>query len=293
MKWTDEDIFKLDARFAKEGIHPHQRPFRAAVELLGLSFSIGGGDNSVHEIAEAYRRLIPEVDSTWPGFGVGIAASMDQVRRITLPVLYGEHSIEVWKELGFESALEWFAWCRKDSDIAAQSSFAYADAHDFAYGLSEVKDLKPAATELWIMARSNLEDVANALPTSFSMDSIVQPVCLIVELALKACLVWHGVDPDSFKGRTGHNLVDLAARLRRLAPHDDDSLIAESVAEMPDYVASRYRPQGLTRLRVVKLALAAQFIAASTLRRVASSNLSSEMGSGGWPAPRPHLFEKP
>ena len=36
--WTKEDLWKLDIKYAKEGIHPHQRPSRAAAELLVRRF---------------------------------------------------------------------------------------------------------------------------------------------------------------------------------------------------------------------------------------------------------------
>ena len=33
--WTLEDLQQLDMKYAEEGIHVHQRPLRAAMELLG------------------------------------------------------------------------------------------------------------------------------------------------------------------------------------------------------------------------------------------------------------------
>ena len=33
--WTLEDLRRLDLKYAEEDIHVHQRPFRAAMELLG------------------------------------------------------------------------------------------------------------------------------------------------------------------------------------------------------------------------------------------------------------------
>ena len=39
--WTLEDLRRLDLKYAEEDIHVHQRPFRAAMELLGSNFVIG------------------------------------------------------------------------------------------------------------------------------------------------------------------------------------------------------------------------------------------------------------
>jgi hypothetical protein len=60
---------------------------------------------------------------------------------------------------------------------------------------------------------------------------------------------------------------------------------------MPHYVESRYTPAGLTRLQVIRLALGAQFIAASSVRRFSSRDLAAQMEQGGWPAPRAPLFD--
>lgn len=285
--WTKSDLRKLDIKYAEEGVHLHQRPLRAAMDLLGPAFSFGIGTNpKVKEITDAYAALVPEVNTTWPGAGIGVAVSVDQVRKVTLPVLFGEQVLEPWKATGFKSRDEWWDWCRGDFDIASEASFAFADIYDFSCGLNEVRKANPAAIKLWSMAQSNLEDLANTLPSAFSVNSVLQPVFMVAELALKGSLVWSGVSADSFKGKSGHDLVSLAKRLAREMSHRDDPRIELIVKEMPEYVESRYNPAGLTRLRVARLALSVQFIAASALRRVASIDLASKMEIGGWPAPR-------
>lgn len=45
--WTLNDLRRLDRKYAEEGIVVHQRPFRAAMELLGSGFvmsAIGNPD---------------------------------------------------------------------------------------------------------------------------------------------------------------------------------------------------------------------------------------------------------
>lgn len=289
--WTKDDLQKLDMKYAKAGVHLHQRPFRAAMELLAPSFVLGmGGNPEVTRIMDAYAEMVPEVNASWPGAGVGLVASVDRVRKVSLPVVFGSCSIQPWQALGFASAEEWWDWCRKDHDIGSQSSFAWADLHDFLYGLSDVEQRNLEAMILWRMAQSNLEDAANTLPTTFSVDSVIQPICMVAELAMKGALVWDGADPKSFKGKDGHDLNRLAERIASARPHRDDSLVAEVVATLPPYVDSRYKPAGLTRLAVVRLAIGAQFIAASALRRITSVDLAAQMESGGWPAPRRPFF---
>jgi hypothetical protein len=293
-KWTQETLRALDLQYAKEGVHMHQRPFRAAVEILGSDFSMGvGGNPEVQEIMAAYRAMVPEVDSSWPGMGIGLAAVVDQVRKITMPVVFGECALHVSRTLGFVDDKEWWRWCREDQRIAAESHFACADLHDLTYGLDDMRGGTGADLDLWKMATSNLADAANNLPTAFSVDSVLQPICMVAELALKAALVRNGADPDSFgkKGGEGHNLGKLADRLGAEKPHRDDSRIKELIGRLPPYVASRYKPAGLTRYDVVRLALGVQFVAASAVRRFSDRDLAVQMESGEWPAPRPPLFD--
>ncbi|TIN70488.1 MAG: HEPN domain-containing protein [Mesorhizobium sp.] len=293
MSWTIEDLRRLDAKYAKEGVHMHQRPFRAAVELLGPAFIIGvGGNPEVDKITQAYRAMLPEARDSWPGMGIGLAVSVDQVRKMVLPVIFGSHAglLDVASPLDFKNQEDWWRWCREDRDIAAESHFAYADLFDFAYGVDDLRSQKPEAQTLWRMAGSNLSDAANALPASFSVDSLIQSICMVAELSLKAALVFNGADPNEFRGPKGHGLVALAKRLSAELPHRDDPLVQAAITELPPYVQSRYAPAGLTRFRVVRLALAVQFVAASTVRRLSQRDLASQMEVGGWPAPRRPFF---
>ena len=292
-QWTIDTLRNLDRRYAEEGVQPHQRPFRAATNILGDQFSMGvGGNPEVQRIMRAYEAMLPEANATWPGMGIGLAVVVDQVRRVTVPVMFGSVRVEVWRGLGFASDREWWAWCREERDLAAQTSFAFADLFDLTYGLYEMGGTNSRDKQLWRMATSNLSDCANALPVTFTVDSIIQPICMTAELSLKAAIVRNGADPDSFRrrGGEGHDLMKLAERLARETPHRDDALVAEVAAAMPPYVDSRYAPAGFTRLKVTRLALGAQFVAASTARRYSSRNLAAEMERGNWPGPRKACF---
>jgi hypothetical protein len=97
---------------------------------------------------------------------------------------------------------------------------------------------------------------------------------MVAELSMKAALVWGGVDPDSFrKGKDGHDLALLARRMAAAWPHRDDGRLQAVVAKLPPYVASRYKPAGLKRLQVVRLALGVQFIAKSYVSGLRFSQL--------------------
>ena len=285
--WTLDDLRRLDLKYAEEGVHVHQRPFRAAMELLGPNFVMGfGGNPEVKRIMDAYAAMTPEVETSWPGAGIGFVASVDQVRKVVFPVAFGDNALQPWQMTGFSDAETWWNWCRQDRTIAAAVTLAVADLHDFTMGLNVIEHGNADAVTLWRMARSNLEDAANTLPTSFSHDSVIQPICMVAELSMKAALVWDGVDPNSFRGPAGHDLPALAARMAAARPHRDDARVQAVIANLPPYVASRYKPAGLKRLQAVRLALGAQFIAASTVRRIGTADLAAQMEADEWPGPR-------
>lgn len=290
--WTKDTLRALDLKYAEQGLHLHQRPFHAAMEILGSAFVMGfGGNPEVQKIMDAYAGMIPEVHANWPGMGVGLTAVADQVRRFVVPVVFGSPGpISVWSALGFSSEQEWWHWCREDRALAAGTHFAFADVHDLTYGLDDMRGSNGPELTLWQMATSNLADAANGLPATFSVDSMLQPICMTAELSLKAALVKNGADLNSFKGRDGHDLEKLMARLTNETPHRDDATATNIVAHLPPYVASRYAPAGLNRLQVVRLALGVQFLAASTVRRFGNRDLAAQMEAGEWPAPRRPFF---
>lgn len=290
--WTDDDLLRLDARYAEAGIPFHARPLRAAMDLLGNRFVIGGGNTEVHAITQAYSRLIPEVNTTWPGKGIGLAASIDRVRKVTVGVVYGKTAITPEKALGFDNHEEWSRWCRNDPTIAASSCFAFADLFDLTYGIDELRHSSPVAAEYWHLALSNLEDVANVLSSGFSVSTVLQPICMTAELAMKANLIHLGADPKTLSHRdVGHRHTVLAQRMREASPHRDDELVAVVSAALPDYVSSRYKTSGLTRLNAIKLALGVQFIAASSVRRLTGRDMANDMEQSDWPGRRKLTFE--
>lgn len=290
--FTDEDIFRLDKKYAQEGVRFHARPFHAALEILGSRFSEGPGSNpEVEEINRAYARLIPSVETTWPGTGVGLAASIDEVRKVTLGVTFGTVALTIDQGLEFDSSAKWFKWCRNDHNIAARSAYAFADIHDLIMGIDHAQHAAiPAARSLWTQAASNLEDVANSLSSSYISSSIIQSICLVAELAMKGTLYHSGMTEKAIKD-LNHRHKDIAEKLIAAYPHPDDELLVKAAHRLPNYVATRYTDSGLTRLDLVGLALDVQFIAASSLRRVSDAGMAAEMEKGGdFPGTRRSVF---
>lgn len=288
INFTDNDILKLDERLAQEDIPFHARPFRAAMEILGEEFVMGGvGNPQVGEIERAYARLIPEVEFTWPGMGTGLVASVDRVRKVTIGVVFGSMHITVDKGLGFSNHQEWASWCRGDQRIAEKSAFAFADMHDLVYGIDR-NTQHGNARVFWGLAAEQLKLVAESLSQSGSISSpVLQPICLTAELAMKGTLLHLGVTEKDLKNPKlfGHGLANLGQKMAQESSHRDDPLLLSALSRFPDYIGDRYRETQLTRLEVIALALDAQFVSASAVRRISGEDLALQIETTG-PGPR-------
>lgn len=290
--YTEEDLLRLDSQYAEEGIPFHARPLRAAAEILQEGFVMGSGhfgNPKVAEVCAAYERLISETLTTWPGMGTGLVASVDRVRSVVVSVAYGSCSLTAAKGLGFDSEEEWFAWCRRDAGIITRSLFAFADIYDLIYGIDELKAFnKTRAFELLCKATEQMATTTSRLATSGDPgEAILQTIGLTVELALKGSLLHLGVPEDLLAKRAyGHNYHALADKLIELQPHRDDCILVSALHKLPDYVESRYHYTGMTRLQIIDLAIGAQFVAASAVRRISSGDIASQVETSNCPRER-------
>jgi hypothetical protein len=291
-KFTENDLLRLDEQFANDGVPFHARPLRAAMELLG-AFSIGPNENPrVSEITRAYARLFPEVRFTWPGMGTGLVASLDRVKKVTIGVVFGTTQIPVYKGLGFSNAEEWTTWCRDDPKILARSAFAFADMYDLVYGIDLKVQRNKYCSTYWGLAAEQLKLVAASLSNYGAINSaVLQPICLCAELALKGTLSHLGYSTDQLRDRKlfGHNLKNLSSAVVREIKHRDDGFLTSALDRFPDYVADRYRETDLTRLEIIDLALATQFVAASAVRRISGEDMAFQIETTG-PGPRLIFF---
>ena len=292
--WTDKDLLEMNAKYAAEDVAFHVRPLRAAIEILGGSFSLDLLSNpEVSTIGEAFMRLIPEVDYTWPKLGIGLAASGDRVRLVRVPVMYGKVTIVPHEMIDFGDWQQWEAWCMHDPAIVAMSCFAVADMFDLACGYSDLRGKSQIAENYWTLTLSNLETVAKTLSNNFLVPAVTQNVCMTAELSLKAALLFLGVEEKTLASRKfGHNVDRLAELLAEKVPHRDDLLVGEIVQRLPKYVDSRYSVTHRTRLELIKLGLGVQFVAASSMRRLTDRDLALQMEENdGWPSARKNYFD--
>ena len=289
--WADKDSYRLDLELAKKGVAQHARADHVAMEILGPEYVIGAGGNpQVEEIQADYARLFPGAEKTWPGMGTGLVASVDQVRMVTVPVVFGTCTVSVHEGLGFSSHGEFASWCRQDQGIALKVAFSFADIFDLTYGRDEVARSSPDAIEMWTLALSHLEVTTNGIIGGFDLAALTQSICMTVELSLKAALTYLEVTEKELRA-IGHNNAESAKLLASLKPHRDDPLIERLVHRLPPYVGSRYKRAELNRLQMIDLALASQFIASSTMRRLTGRDFAKMIENEEGPNARHRLFD--
>jgi len=277
------DLIRLDTKYAKEGIPPYQRPMKAAVDLLGSSFVLGGVANNnsmVKHITSAYETKFPNC-AGWPGVGIGLVTSVDSVRKITVPVGYGTMSSDIYELLGFKTHGEHAMFANDVKKIAERHAYDFGDLYDFTYGLSDKGYSKPE-NHLWVMALHYLGVVSAQLESGIDNSGITQSISLVVELSVKAALIELGVDKKALTRKPyGHNLNELCKALAAKSPRlNDDQIISALIDKFPPFVESRYEPDGLRRLDRVRLATLAQFIAGSAMRRVSARDFENGLKSG-------------
>lgn len=281
-------IMAMDEVLMREGIPPDQRAFVFAQRMMAeagvISYPLS--DARFEAYRQAFRSVFPNAEKTGGWIGYGLAASLDDVRQVTVPLVFGTTAIHVYSLCGFDSHDAWAVWVRGRPAIADQTTFAAFDAMDFAYGVMDYQPSSPDrdGSAFFATARSNLEEIAKRLPESGTYQTLSQNIHLVAETAMKAVLADKGVPDTELRKRTlGHDLEALSARMAELAPQpDDDSLIASLLDLFPNYVAGRYQPDTRSRLQVVRNALAAQFMAASSSRRlVPDRNMCARLAEEG------------
>lgn len=285
MNITPEQIWALDKKYAEEGVAFHARPLRAAIDIVGNGFCIGppGFTNpDVEVVCRMYEKLIPETVTQWPGRGTGIAASVDQVKKFTIGVAFGTVNITVERALGFESKQDWERWCRNDPEIANKCGQSFMDAYEFAYGVQVLgRKSNERSIAWWHQAQSNLEVIADSLSSCYRTNSVLQPICMLAELSMKGTLHHFGVSEADLRNTKiyGHQHIALATKMAELSQSKEDPVVLSLVNTLPNYVKNRYDDSGMTRLQIVELALGAQFIAASAMRRLVEEPILKQVNN--------------
>lgn len=277
VKWSEAELLALDKRFGIEGVSPHARPFRAAMEILKLTtgFSFRNNMETIRAISADYSKIVPGQPTYSPGLGIGLVASGDAVHLVRVPIVFGQISLQVFQILGFQDKEEWYNWCRRDDEIVWNSIHTSADIWDIAHSIEKVSSSSPEFV-FWNNAREQIFAFAAILNSNVDTQSAVQPICIAAELSVKAALVQCGFTENRLKSEVGHNIANGVTKLNSISAQPEDAELLRIAKAFPKYENTRYEIASLSRLELVKLGIAAQFICASSFRRFGYSNLASK-----------------
>ncbi len=163
--------------------------------------------------------------------------------------------------------------------------------YDLVSGINHNTQEKNFST-FWGLAAEHLKLVAESLSQSGSISSaVLQPICLTAELAMRGTLLYLGIPEKDLRNTKlfGHDLNKLGRKMVQERSHRDDPLRLNALSKFPDYVVDRYRETQLIRMEVIPLALNAQFVAASAVRRISGEDVAFQMETTG-PGPRGNYF---
>ncbi|MNK96004.1 hypothetical protein D3C87_1162670 [compost metagenome] len=277
----------LDDKLTEQDVPLHARPLLAAIEWMRANAVTGNILSAkVHEpLMQTYRRLHPKGDfSIPPLFEAGIAIR-DRFYPVHIRIVYGRVQITPIDSIVIDRSELEQAFARYTTD-AWKAFYGVCDLWDFAYGVDDLVRLGSAGGDLLMQARSQIAATARILAGRTDLEASIQSSCLAAELSMKGVLRHLGSSERELK-RFGHNLRDLAEGLCSSKPGPSDDRLRQTLSGFPDYVASRYQPQGLSRLRLMELAMRAQFVVADVTRRASDRNFGALAEADKWNMPRP------
>jgi hypothetical protein len=272
VKWTDADLLELDKRFAAQGVEPHARPFRAAIEILGVEFNTLTKRDAIRAICDDFSKIVPGQPASSSGLGTGIICSGDSTKLVKLPLVFGQVQIKPFEILGFPSLEDWEKWCRKDRVLMWNSVHAASDIWDLAND-SHVFASTALDGELFTKAREQISAYTSILSSNVDIQSSVQPLCLATELSVKSALAKTGYTEDQLKNEFSHNLLKAFERVCSLMKSAEDDMMKDIISKLPNYVKSRYTPTNFTRLQLVNRAVAVQYFCANIVRKFSATSL--------------------
>lgn len=271
-----EFIREIDAKLLEEDIALFYRPECVVIEWLKVN---GYQENFlsqfyrelVIEAKNLYLRKYPKGDFSYPPMFRGAAAIRDMVYPVNIHFGYGEYRLKPLNLIDI-SEDELDEALRYDPEQAYHAMYNVCDVYDFGYGADDLIIRGSSARDLLTNALSSITAISRVLSDSNSIEGVLQISLVAIELAFKAAFMHMGYEEDFMRNKLKHNFKKMASLLVKERSLDSDQQVIEICESLPDLVNTRYRPSKLTRLQMIDIAMAAQFIAAECTRRITDRN---------------------
>ncbi|MSU92215.1 hypothetical protein GE300_22050 [Rhodobacteraceae bacterium 2CG4] len=255
--WNDQTLFEIDGELANRGIPFHARCFHVTQALIKDGVSLSFGDKSPEEeaIAKRYNELFPEYSSMSFGGGIGIICSVDRVKKVILPVVFGTIRLNTHQICGMRSEKELLDFCRQDEKIIQSVISQSKCIWSISRGPQRLSNEK--AKLYFSKSQSYLNSIGDNLAGSYFVGFSSSEIWLAFEFAAKAFLIEMGLDDNKIK-KLDHYRKRILEVLRLKLNSEDFNNLSKATKMLPEYNKSRYFPEELLRMDVISMALGAQ-----------------------------------
>lgn len=277
---TLNDIKRYDETFRSEGVDLPSRPMGAGFKWLEENkiefFDFPELDALMEKALELFQTLYPGRDFNEYGIFHGGVSFRGEVYKASVKVVYGMSvQIEPLKSIEIsEAELQMIE--REFPEDFWEGFYSVADLWDFAYGIDDLRNQNQDADDSWQQARSQLASTYRTLDASHDLDSAIQSICMTAELSLKGVLYLKGVSKKKIR-EMSHDLGALTIAVNACTVSTNPGRLELAVNRFPPYVKSRYKPSGLTKPQLLKLAMQSQFVAGECLRRISLRDLAFQI----------------
>ncbi|MGT2442205.1 hypothetical protein ACU4I5_05770 [Ensifer adhaerens] len=283
-------IVEADQKLLEQGVPLHARPMRVVFDWARANKF--GGHLMAPEIwtplNAIYDSLYPSEKRYMPPLLLGGVGFRDQMYPTRVNVGLGTFKIVFLDCIDISKAELEVIWQRRPEEIY-RATYAVADLWDFAYGTEDLgQNPSTYHGQLWNNARSAITSAALDLTRDYAFDSSVQSSCLAAELSMKGALAYKGWTDDQLTNLR-HNLPKIAKELCAAYPSATDARLQAACGKFPDYVQSRYKNHGLSKIQLIELAMRAQYVAADAIRRISQRNIGGDLERRGDLPPRKEI----
>lgn len=276
---SDEQLLylvgQMDTELFHSGIELKQRYWevpRAVMIKLGChSYVIAGHSKpSVLERIEKSYSLIYRKQDLATGGHIGVFMYRDIFARISVPQGYGMMCINPFDHVELTDAQKRIMGTEPEEVTKFLDQFV--DVTDIQYGSSELK--KPFSemelVERYIgKSRLHLHAAAAIVTGGYDYRGAVESALLATELALKSAAATQGLTEDALRNKPyGHNLKALIEIIEAAFPNFDAARVLRVVEKQPQYGPNRYSKDEPKRLKVGRIVMGAQYVAAEVVRQL-------------------------
>lgn len=283
-----------DRRLEQEGVPKFIRPLFIVERVVnrlghhGPLYPSSVKSPLQQRVTKAINHLYPREDQQIEHH-IGIAIYEDTIAKVIIPLVIGNHPFQ---PIDYVLLPE----IQKNRLLKDQKSFKivmdqFSDVFDMDDRYTPLKENIRTNDILKVYlknARENMRSASISVANHTGYQGVVQSSLLATELTLKASAIAIGESETVLKNDYGHNLVKLIDKFNTDYPQADAARMRKVVNNWPNYVGSRYKSSGQSKIEDIHVLVGAQFVVAEVARQLTASNFR-DLCSTTWTRQYPKL----